>query len=194
MNADQFLIAFPEFRGVSVNVIAAKLAAASGQMGGPDGSVWPAFGVWPTQTLTDIAQSNLAADILISSPAGSATLLSQVKGTGGPNKTKYREVYDQCEVSVACGGLVAGMGCFPGVTQTAGAPVLQTGVGTVSVTNGLTAVTFSNPQTFQAGTLFVFYSQPGVFYQLVNTILGSTSALISAPYSGTTAAASTWAY
>ena len=63
--------------------------------------------------------------------------------------------------------------------------------GTVSVTNGQAAITFSAPQTLAAGSLLIFGSQNGSVYTLSAGIIGATSALLTNPYTGTTAGATT---
>lgn len=162
-------------------------------MGGPAfGNPWPPFGTAAAPSLTDIAQGNLAAHYLWSSPAGGATLLNDVKGK--TEDSVYFRTWEEMQNIVCCGGTVAGLGVAPPTTAPPGAPQLQAGLGTVAVVNGSSTVNFSVPQTFAAGTLFVFYSQPGVYYALVNGIAGQTTALLSGPYSGTSAAASTWAF
>jgi hypothetical protein len=63
--------------------------------------------------------------------------------------------------------------------------------GTVLVTNGSTAVTFSLAQTMSAGDLVTFSSQPGVYYALSAAIVAATAGTLTAAYQGTTAAAAT---
>jgi hypothetical protein len=58
-----------------------------------------------------------------------------------------------------------------------------------SVTNGLTTVTFSGPQTLAKGSLLMFESQPGVYYALAALVSSSTSGTLTTAYSGTTNAA-----
>jgi hypothetical protein len=193
MTPAAFSKSFPDLRDASPVVVKAKLAQAAARMGGPDFGVWPAFGTDDAPSLTDIAQGNLAAHYLWTSPAGSATLLNQVKGPARANNP-YWDVWEECQVMVALGGTVAGMGATPPITAPPGSPKFQTGFGTAGVTNGSTAVTFSSAQTFAAGTLFVFYSQPGVIYTLAIGILGAMSATLTAPYEGPTAPATTWAF
>lgn len=73
------------------------------------------------------------------------------------------------------------------------APVL----GTVAVTNGLSAITFSGNQTITAGTIIQFAIQPGVYYTIQSSIAGSPNAVLgvpggaATPFTGTTAGATT---
>lgn len=66
------------------------------------------------------------------------------------------------------------------------------GSGTVSVTNGSANITFSGAQTFPKGQLFVFSSQPGVYYALSAAISSVTAGVLTGNYTGTTNAAATW--
>lgn len=62
---------------------------------------------------------------------------------------------------------------------------------TVSVTNGSASITFSASVTYSKGDLFVFSSQPGVYYALSANITASTAGTLTTAYSGTTAGAAT---
>lgn len=62
--------------------------------------------------------------------------------------------------------------------------------GTISVTNGSAAVTFSTSQTLAAGTALVFASQSSVVYYLTGAVSG-TSGTLSTNYTGTTNASTT---
>lgn len=63
--------------------------------------------------------------------------------------------------------------------------------GTVSVTNGSANITFSSAQTMNKGDLLTFSSQPGVYYALSANVVASTSGILTANYTGTTAASAT---
>ena len=58
--------------------------------------------------------------------------------------------------------------------------------GTVSVVNGSPTVTFSQPQTLGAGQAMIFSCQPGQPYFASAATVASTSATLTAPYSGAT--------
>jgi hypothetical protein len=66
-------------------------------------------------------------------------------------------------------------------TTAASQPLL----GTVTVTNGLTSVTFSQNQTIPAGSTLVFSAQPAVTYYLASSITAATAANTTVAYSGT---------
>jgi len=57
--------------------------------------------------------------------------------------------------------------------------------GTVTTTNGSTAITFSTNQTLPEGSLLQFSNQPGVTYCLAAAVSSSTSGTLSANYTGT---------
>lgn len=61
--------------------------------------------------------------------------------------------------------------------------------GTASLTNGLTSVTFSAAQSLTAGTQLQFASQPGIWYTVAATTTTSTSATLTAAFTGNTVAA-----
>lgn len=63
--------------------------------------------------------------------------------------------------------------------------------GTVAVTNASANITFSVAQTLAQGTSIVFASQPGVAYVIQTAITASTTAVLTANYTGTTNAATT---
>lgn len=63
--------------------------------------------------------------------------------------------------------------------------------GTVSVTNGLTTITFSVAQTLPQGAALVFSNQLGTVYYLAAAVNGSTAGTLTVAFSGTTAGADT---
>jgi hypothetical protein len=71
---------------------------------------------------------------------------------------------------------------------------INTGVaallGSVAVANGSNAITFSTAQTLAVGTALVFASQPGVVYYVATTP-STTTATLTAVYTGTTSALTT---
>lgn len=82
----------------------------------------------------------------------------------------------------------------PGVFDTQGlafsTSVPVTLSGTVSVSGGLTSITFSTSQTIPAGAVLEFASQPGVGYVLATGVSG-TAGVLTFAYSGTSNAATT---
>lgn len=199
MTPQTFRARYPEFNEVSPNLIAQVLAEAEARMGGPDASVWGGFaqpnaaGVQAAPTLADVAHGALAADILITGPFGASLGL---KSTGdGPSI--YRRTFDELVESVAGGFLVAGgAGLWPPQVAQPSSPALafSAGTGTVAVSNGSTAVTFSSAQTLLAGTLVAFGAQPGAYYSILDPIVGATGGVLAAPYNGVSSAASTWVH
>ena len=110
MTPAQFIAAFPEFgRDVDVTVIQAKLALAATRMGGPDVGVWGGFQATEGGALmtADLAQGNLAAHYLASSPFGSSMVSARPKD--GSSRTPYLEVFEELERAVAGGFAVAGV-------------------------------------------------------------------------------------
>jgi hypothetical protein len=112
----QFLQLFPEFRETDAVLVTGKLDLAAARMGGPDPSVWPPFSTptvppaSPAQpTVTDMAQANLAAHYLMTSPFGVSTLMVAPKGGKASNRTAYLDAYDELEQAVAVPFLVAGV-------------------------------------------------------------------------------------
>ena len=190
MNQQDFIRAFPEFTKTSPVLVKAKLTQAAGRMGGPDNTVWPPFGPAGGQTtLSDIAQSNLAAHYLALSPFGTEMRLVLKDGT---TTSPYWDVWQECCDAVSGGFVVAGACYAPiGISPVGGITV---GIGTVSVVNGSPTVVFSTVHTLPAGTIFVFYAQAGVLYSLEADMVAVTTGTISAPYGGTTAPASLWGF
>jgi hypothetical protein len=107
VNAATFVQHFPEFRDVDATLIEAKLAEASSRMGLPGNEA--TWGCFATQgqpaKIADTAQGNLAADILITSPTGGATLMVADK-SGKPSV--YRQAYDDIVTGVCVGPFVTG--------------------------------------------------------------------------------------
>lgn len=201
MDRRGFLSLFPEFRDIDARLIDAKLAEAAASMGGPDTSVWgsfaptsPAPAPCPAPTLADVAHANLAADFLWTSPGGAPFALDpKTLGQTSPYALRFQTLLE----SVAGGGLVAGGPTL--ATGGGGAPppalIFTAGLGTASVTNGSTAVTFTAPVSLQAGTVLVFpMQQPGALYSLAATVLGGTSATLMAPYTGVSASGVAWTH
>lgn len=62
--------------------------------------------------------------------------------------------------------------------------------GTVSISNGSTAIAFSTAQTLAAGTQLIFTSQPNSVYTLSAAITAATAGVLTVAYSGTTNSAS----
>ncbi len=112
MSPARFILFFPEFAQTDQSFVAAKLGEATARMGGPDPRVWGSYSLDSLPpSLTDIAQANLAADYLISSPFGTETRLD---GDGG--KSKYFRKWEECMLAVS-GGVTVGVGggsCYPG--------------------------------------------------------------------------------
>ena len=195
MTPDVFLQSFEEFVQVSPIVVQAKLLQAAARMGGastgePDPTVWgPVASLGQNPTIADIAHGNLAAHYLITSPYGAPMRLKGSKGS------TYLDVFNDLELSVAGGFIVSGErgGFSPGSSGASGSLQLAPGAGTVSVTNGSTAVTFSIPQSLPAGTILAFIgAQPGALYVVYQTTNSSESAVLCAPYSGPTNTQSSW--
>ena len=61
--------------------------------------------------------------------------------------------------------------------------------GAVAVAAGSTAITFSQPQTLAAGAPLTFGAQPGAVYYVAQAIANATHAVLTTPYNGATAAA-----
>jgi hypothetical protein len=139
-----------------------------------------------------MAQGYLAAHYLAISPFGTEMRLKPRAGSGDEVRTTYWTVWEECCSVVVGGFVVAGDTCFPVASASGGGVV--TGAGLAAVTNGSTTVTFSTLQTFPAGTMFVFYSQAGVFYSLEANLVAGVTGTLSAPYGGTTAPASIFGY
>jgi hypothetical protein len=183
---------FPEFiaGGTSPVLILAKLNQAAARMGGPDFSVWPQFaqpGALPS--LSDIAHGNLAAHYIQSAAFGTETRLKPSE-----SKTGYWEVWEDCCDSVAGGFITSGEVPRLNIASNPTSLVLQVGNGTVSVVNGSTAITWAALQTLPAGSLVVFYSQPGVYYELATNVQNSINGILTAPYEGTTSPNANWAF
>jgi hypothetical protein len=187
-----FLQSYPEYADTSSNVIAAKLAQATARMGGPDFTVWPQFGTMEQPTLTDVAQGALCAHYLALSPFGTQMRLASKDGISV--KTTYWTVWEECCDAVVGGFIVAGQVGFLPFPTTPGGTQYQTGYGSVSVVNGSANIVFSTVQSFPAGTIFNFLSQPGVPYALAANIVGQTSATLTVAYDGPTATQSSWSY
>ncbi len=108
MDLATFKMHFPEFKETDAQLVVAKLQAAAAEMGGPDFSVWGPFaqpGALPT--ITDIAQGNCAADLLITSPFGTEMRKADEDADSGP--TSYRKVFERLQISVGGGFAVAGV-------------------------------------------------------------------------------------
>ena len=112
MSPSTFLLCYPEFAETLSTLIAAKLAQAAAQMGGPDHSVWGPFaapvapGVFPGLTIADVAHGALSAHLVITSPSGTNLRLDP-KSNG---RSSYLEVYEALQAAVAGGFLVSGIG------------------------------------------------------------------------------------
>jgi hypothetical protein len=105
---------FPEFAQTAPTLIAAKLAQASAFMGGPDASVWGAFATPtappappPVPTQADIAQGNLAAHYLWSSPFGTVTVVAPGQE---PSTSPYLGIFEELR-DARCGGFLVAGGC-----------------------------------------------------------------------------------
>ena len=107
MDVTTFQTHFPEFRDTDPTLIGAKLQEAAIMMGGPDPQIWGSLSTaGQPLTLGDVAQGNRAADLLISSPEGLATLM-----TGDRSKPSlYLQKYNELVSSLCVGPLVAGGG------------------------------------------------------------------------------------
>jgi len=87
-------------------LITAKLQLAAARMGGPDFSVWPAFDTTGSApSMTDLAQGNLAAHYLISSPFGTETRLDPKDGG-----SVYLDAFNDAQEAVVPKFLVAQIG------------------------------------------------------------------------------------
>ena len=193
MTPAAFLQSYPEYCDTSPNVVAAKLAQATARMGGPDFTVWPQFGTSAQPTLTDVAQGALCAHYLALSPFGTEMRLKTRQGSGDGVKTTYWTIWEECCEAVQGGFIVAGMVGFPPF-QTPGGTQYTVGNGAVSVANGSASITFATVQTFPAGTILNFMSEPGVPYALSASITGLTYAVLTTPYGGPTSTAAMWSY
>lgn len=193
VTGDVFLQNFPELTRVGSVLIAAKLAIAAAKMGGPAVNPWgPLAAQGAPPTIADAAHGFLAAALIWESPNGGATLLPSMKPGGAKNR--YRLEFEEIETALCTGGIVAG-GCWPQAPGLSIALGLTPGNGTVALVQGASTVTFANPQTFAAGTLFVFTStQPGVYYALQVALTGGTVGQLSAAYSGLSAPTAQWSY
>ena len=200
MNRSMFLAHYPEFLDTDARLVDAKLAQAAARMGGPDTSVWGSFAAPttppagpPQPTIADLAQGNLAAHLLVTTPFGTAFKLDDA---AAGKKTPYWAEYEVLLESVAGGAIVAGGPVI--ATAGGGAPppalVFSAGLGNASVTNGSTAVSFTLPVTLAAGTLVVFASQPGGVYSVAIGVVGGTAVTLAAPYSGVTSTSTTWTH
>lgn len=193
MTPAAFLQSYPEFFETSPTLVNAKLQMAAARMGGPDNAVWPAFATTgQLMTISDVAHGALAAHYLAISPFGTEMRLKPRAGSGDEVRTTYWTVWQECCDIVAGGFVVAGGDCIP--PTTGGLSAVTTGVGTAAVVNGSATVTFNSLVTFPAGTMFVFYSQPGVFYSLNANMVGTNIGTLSAAYGGTSAPATVWGY
>lgn len=122
MGPTDFFINFPEFQGMTDPLlVAACLNRAAVAMGGPNVAVWGSFAT-PTPairsggttlpggttipTTADLAQGNLAAHYLVSSPFGTEMRLQP----GGDGRSSYLLEYERLLETVAGGFLVAGVG------------------------------------------------------------------------------------
>jgi hypothetical protein len=192
VDVSQFLQLFPEFGDTDRVLVQSKLTQAAIRMGGPDTGVWGSLSAGSGNALTqaDLAQGNLAAHYLITSPFGTAQRLDPDKG-----KSTYYEAYEEIELA-SCSGFIVSGGAWPATapSATTPAPQFSPGVGTVTLTNGSTAITFASPQTIPAGTLFSFSSQPGAYYSLALSMVGVTAGTLAAPYTGTTTSTATWTH
>jgi hypothetical protein len=192
MNVDSFLNAFDEFSQTNPVKVGIFLQFAATEMGGPDFSVWPQFAT-PGQgfSTTDLAQGFLCAHLLTINPYGTELRLDP-KGTDG--KTAYLKKFEDYQLIVCGGMVVAGGGVWPGGTSGAvGRLVLQPGAGTVAVVNGSMSVTFSVPQSMPAGTVMAFTgAQAGALYSLAEDMAAATVGVMYAPYTGISNARSAW--
>lgn len=115
MTPNDFFLNFPEFKDTDPVLVAAKLNEAATRMGGPDATVWGAFATptpataasGPTKmNIADIAQGNLAAHYLISSPFG-----TEMRLEAGDGSSTYLRKFEELEQAVAGGFVVAGVMC-----------------------------------------------------------------------------------
>lgn len=187
---------FGGFADTSEVLIGAKLNQASARMGGP-AARWGSYAaVGQPMTLADLAQGNYAAHLLQIDPTGNEMRIKPAKSNG---RTTYLDAFDDL-VAMVCGGpIVAGGGgprCFAGQVPYSpqAAPLLQPGTGTVGLTQGSAAITFTIPQNLSAGTLVAFGPQPGVYYVLPAPLVNAFGAMLSSPYTGPTTAAALWAF
>jgi hypothetical protein len=185
-----FVQLFPEFAETNAILVAGKLTLAATRMGGPDATVWGPF-AQPGQapTTADLAQANLAAHLLMTSPMGTSTLLAA--NTGGKVSTAYFEEFERLELAMCSGAVVAG-GATPGTLGPPNPGInFQVQFSTVALVNGSNAVNFSTSQIIPAGTVLVFAAQPGAYYTVANNVNGTTGQLMSA-YTGVSNTASGW--
>lgn len=105
MDRGTFLTHFPEFKNTDSRLVDAKLAAAAARMGGPDASIWGGPTA-PGQPLTraDLAQGNLAAHYLVTTPFGTEFKLSD----DGGKKTPYLDAFEDLQLSAAGGFACSG--------------------------------------------------------------------------------------
>lgn len=87
-------------------------------------------------------------------------------------------------------GLV-GIWNAPGISATPQASLPGQLAGTVSVTNGSTAITFSTAQTLPAGQVLTFGNQTTQGYVLAGAISAMTAAVLTSPFTGVTNASTT---
>ena len=190
MTPATFVALFPEFVETNAVLISGKLQLAAVRMGGPDTTVWGAFAsAGQAPTIADLAQANLAAHMLWTSPTGTSTLLAASKG--GKVSDTYLEEFERLELAMCSGPVTAGVSVSSQIGPPAGGIVLTAQFVTVAVVNGSNAVTFAQSQVLQAGTIVVFGSQPGALYTLALNVNGTTGQLMS-PYTGASNAATTW--
>jgi hypothetical protein len=113
MTPAAFFASFPEFQDTDAIIVAAKLQAAATRMGmaGDGINVWGPFapaaapGQPQSQTTADLAQGNLAAHYLVSSPFGTNMRLDP-KSNG---RSIYLDVFEDLMYSVCGGFAVAGI-------------------------------------------------------------------------------------
>lgn len=194
MDVATFKRHFPTFAQSDQNFVQAKLIAAASYMGVGSGcSRWPSFATaGQPLTKSDLAQGWLAAHYLWTDPAG-----TELRLTGGEGGTSYFEEFENIARVVGMGPVVSGGRPRGPCAPPASPPntlAFTPGVGTASVTNGSTAVGFSQPQTLPAGTLIVFGSQAGGYYAIAVSIVSATSAVLMSPYTGVTNAATSWTH
>jgi len=119
MTPNDFMLNFPEFNRTDRLLVAAKLNMAAARMGGPDVGVWGPFAQpsaaiqsggptvpgGPTpMTIADMAQGNLAAHYLVTSPFGTELRLEP-----GNGRSSYLDAFDELCQCVAGGFLVSGV-------------------------------------------------------------------------------------
>jgi phage tail sheath gpL-like len=139
--------------------------------------------------------------IFVSESAGSkATLQINIGGADASSAGTMRAFFvgESVDANVSSGdsaatvvaSLVAAVNTQGDWPATAAANV-TTLSGTVSITNGSAAITFSGNQTLAAGTAIVFAAQPGTTYYLLNAVNAATAGTLTVNYGGTTNAATT---